>query len=333
MKFSIVLPVRNGGALVKECVQSILHQTVADFTFYVLDNCSTDGTLEYLQSIKDDRVVIIPSDKSLTIEENWARIVAIEKNEFITLIGHDDVLAPHYLATMEQLIQQHPNATLYQTHFNFIDTDGNLIKPCKPMREKERAHEFLGSILTNSIDMMGTGFMMRAQDYDSLGGIPPYPNLLFADLEIFIKLAQKGYKATTPEVGFSYRLHQSTTKLSPDIKIHKAFERFIYFLQKLGNVDPEYASVIRQHGKQFMLTNCKALAHRLLRTPIDKREHLSVRKFIDQCKTYAALLIPTQTFDPLSVTSIRLAAIVDSNAMGRNLFLAFKKLYSKPVLK
>ena len=63
---------------------------------------------------------ILPK-KPLTIEENWHRVVTIPKNEFITLIGHDDILDPHYLSVMDKLIARHPKASLYQTHFRKID--------------------------------------------------------------------------------------------------------------------------------------------------------------------------------------------------------------------
>src|SRR5436305_12023686 len=107
MKFSIILPVKNGGNYIKECVQSILLQTYTDFTLHILENKSTDGTAEWLQTLKDERIVIIPSETSLTIEENWARILSIEKNEFMTIIGHDDLFDTNYLQIMNGLINQY----------------------------------------------------------------------------------------------------------------------------------------------------------------------------------------------------------------------------------
>src|SRR5882672_11129565 len=167
MRFSIILPVRNGGHYVKECVASIQAQTLADFHLLILDNCSTDGTLQWLQSLGDSRIRIYPADRPLTIEENWGRITSIPKNEFITLIGHDDILDPHYLAVMDRLILQHPRASLYQAHFRYIDSKGETLKLCKPMDERQSPVEFLSFFLNGIIDTMGTGFMMRSADYDA----------------------------------------------------------------------------------------------------------------------------------------------------------------------
>lgn len=62
-KYGIILPVRNGGAYVKECVQSILSQTLPDLQLQVLDNCSTDGTLQWLESLADPRMSIYPAER------------------------------------------------------------------------------------------------------------------------------------------------------------------------------------------------------------------------------------------------------------------------------
>lgn len=333
MKYSIILPVRNGGEYVKECVNSILSQTLNTFNLHVLDNCSTDGTLEWIRSLNDDRIKIFPSAKSLTIEENWKRAAGISKNEYLTLIGHDDLLANNYLQVMDKLIAKHPNASLYQTHFSYIDSDGKKIRDCKPMQEVETAKDFLISLLTNSMDTRGTGFLMRSKDYDDLGGIPLYPNLLFADYELWLNLTRKSYKATASQNCFSFRLHYSTTSISPDIKLQQAFEQFIYFLHSLQKQDRELHEAIKQHAEEFLLVNCKGLSHRLLRTPIDKRDKLSVEAFIERCKLYSDLLIPFNTFKPTSVFSIWLARVLDSSGIGRSLFLFFKRIYSKPVLK
>ncbi|HEV8283360.1 MAG TPA: glycosyltransferase [Chitinophagaceae bacterium] len=332
VKYSIILPVRNGGEYVKGCVQSILSQTYSDFDLIVLDNYSSDGTLEWIRSLKDERIKIFPSDQLLPIEGNWARIKTIQKHEFITLIGHDDLLDKNYLAVMDDLINKHPEARLYQTHFRYIDSEGKTIRQCKPMDEVQTATEFLAAFLCSIIDTMGTGFMMRAADYDACGGIPMYPNLLFADFELWINLTSKSYKATAANECFAFRLHQSMTTKSPDIKFHKAFEQFIKYLAQLKQGNSEFANAIEKYSLWFIEFYCKGLSHRLLRTPKQKREGQTVSSFLKNCKSYADMLVPGNDFDPCKKYSVRLAKQIDSNFLSRSLFLLFKKIRSKPVL-
>ncbi len=333
VKFSIILPVKNGGEYVKECVKSILSQTLNDFNLLVLDNCSTDGTLQWIESLNDERIIIYSSTTPLSIEENWGRIFIIQKNEYITLIGHDDILKPDYLKVMNDLINEFPDAALYQTHFAYIDSKGKNIRSCKPMKEIENGPEFLQSILQKKIDIVGTGFMMRTKDYDELGGIPLYPNLLFADFELWLNLTAKNYKATSPVEGFYFRLHQSTTSVSSDVKYQLAFEKFIYFLETLKLKDTTYQKVIAENADKFIMFYCKSLSHRILRTPKEKRENLSVNSVLQKGKEYSNLLTSNKNFNPLSNSTILLARMVDSNTITRKVFLLFKKIYGKPVLK
>ena len=333
MKFSIILPVRNGGTYIKDCVQSILSQSYTDFNLLVLDNNSSDGTLEWVQSITDSRIKVYPSQKPLSIEENWGRIITIPKNEFITLIGHDDILNSDYLETMDKLIFSYPDAGLYQTHFTYINTKGDKIRGCKPMAEVESAEEFLKKFLLKEIDVMGTGFMMRSKDYDLLGGIPAYPNLLFADFELWINLSKLSYKVTSSKECFSFRIHQSTTTISPDIKFHQAFEKFVHFLDTLKREKESFNTIITKNAEVFLSFYCRGLSHRLLRTPLSKRSGLTVAQFINDCKQYAQLLGIEDVFNPNKIFSIRLAKIIDSNAFTRFVFLSFKKLFPKPIME
>ena len=331
-KFSIILPVRNGDEYVKECVSSILNQTLNDFILIVLDNCSTDGTLQWIESLNDERIIIYRSTTPLTIEENWGRIVTVPKNEYITLIGHDDILKPGYLKAMNDLITRFPDATLYQTHFSYINSKGKMIRSCKPMEEVETSPEFLQSILQNKIDIVGTGFMMRSKDYDELEGIPLYPNLLFADFELWINLTAKKYKATSPVEGFYFRLHQSTTSVSPNAKYQMAFEKFIYFLRTLKQKSSAYEDVIVKNADSFIMHYCKSLSHRILRTPQDKRDGSSINYVLQKGKEYSRILTSQENFNP-SDLSISTARIIDSNSITRKIFLLFKKIYNRPVLK
>jgi glycosyltransferase involved in cell wall biosynthesis len=312
-------------------VASILNQSYGDFELLVLDNCSTDGTLEWLQSLKDPRIRLHPADRPLSIEENWGRIVEVPKRKFMTMIGHDDILDPHYLATMDRLISRHPAASLYQAHFRYIDSQGAFIRRCKPMDERQSSIDFISHFLVNMFDNMGTGYMMRSADYDAAGGIPAYPNLLFADFELWIELSRLGYKATAFEECFAFRLHRSMTTTSSDIKYHYAFERFIGYLQKLSEEDPEMRESIRRYAITFIQIYCKGLAHRLLRTPLAARGGLKVEAFLSRCSFYADQLVPGNDFSPYRLFSLRLARMIDRYWLTRVLFLAFKKIYPRPL--
>jgi glycosyltransferase involved in cell wall biosynthesis len=315
----------------KDCVNSILAQSYSDFQLIVLDNCSSDGSREWIDGLNDKRIVLYPSGTSLTIERNWNRIISIPKAEFMTMIGHDDLLEPDYLSVMDELIRAHPRASVYQTHFKYIDSRGALIRACKPMDETQSAEEFLAFFLCSMIDVMGTGFMMRSADYDAVGGIPPrYPNLLFADFELLIRLSAKNYKATSMKQCFSFRLHQSMTTTSSDIRFHQAYDVFIEYLKTLKN-EPGFRFVIERYALDFIRYYTKGMSHRLIRSPKSKREGKTVKLLLAQSKKYADDLVPGNDYNPRDALSVKLATAIDSNILLGTLFRTFRKAYSKPL--
>ena len=333
-KFSIILPVRTGWEYIKECITSILSQTFQDFNLLVLENFSTDGTVEWIESLNDARIKIIPAETPLSMDENWGRIKDIPKNEFMTMIGYDDVLYPNYLEVISGLIMKYPHASLFQTHFHFIDSNGKIIRNCKLVKEVETVSQFLESICFNRTSIIGTGFMMRSFDYDSIGGIPMYPNLLFADFELWLELTRIKYKATAPETTFSYRVHSaSTTSSSPFGKYVEGFDRLMKYFKKLTNTDPSVASFITANWIQFISYYCKGSAHKLLRTPINKRDGMNVKTVLNKYIGYANEFAPGKEYFPARKFSIWLALVIDSNIVTRNIYFIFKKIYPQPIYR
>ncbi len=325
VKFSIILPVRNGGEFVKECVQSIQAQSYTDFNCIVLDNKSTDGTPEWINSLNDNRITIIPAPASLSIEQNWARILQVEKNEFMTMVGHDDVFAPDYLDEMAKLISKHPSASLYQAHFRYINEYGNTTRLCYPMDEVQKAHEFLAFQMNGTIHSTGTGYVMRSADFNAEGGMPTnYTNLIFSDFSLWTRLAMKSYKATSLRECFSYREHMSVSRTTNGEQYASAFHEYVRFMHMLKGQSEEFATVIERYGYSFLMQMCESLAHRLLKTPPERRS-TSVASLIEQFKSYAQLLLPHAVFDPLSVPRIRYAQWLDRSAVTRNSFRWIKK--------
>lgn len=266
LKFSIILPVHNGGDYIKKCVSSILAQSYANFNLLILENASADGTFQWLKSIDDPRITIFPSDRFLSFEANWSRISQIKTNEFITIIGHDDVFDPDYLEVMSELIYIHPKATLYQTHFRFIDAAGKFIRHSRPMCQTQQVHEFVAAQLTFIMDSMGTGYMMRRKDFDLVGGFGEYPNLIFGDYELWVKLTALGYMVIAPSENFSYREHDSASASTQVSEYKNSLLKYWKFLEKMAEQNKYLCEVINRYGATYLKSMCEGFIYRSLRT-------------------------------------------------------------------
>ena len=177
--FSIVLPVRNGWPLVRECVDSILAQTYPYFKLHILYNCSTDETSDWLDTLDDERIEVTRSKQDLSIVDSWSRITTIKKHQFMTLIGHDDILYPNFLSTINELIKNNKEAGLYYTSGHFINIKGKVLRSFKAVDTIETTARYLERRFNSESDVSGTGYVMRSVDFDKVGGIPKFESLFF----------------------------------------------------------------------------------------------------------------------------------------------------------
>jgi hypothetical protein len=102
------------------------------------------------------------------------------------------------------------------------------------------------------------------------------------------------------------------------------------FLLEL-KAETNLSAVVNRYGIDFISFHMKGLAHRLLRTPLNKREGKTVESLIVDCRYFADALVPDNTFDPYKDYRVRLAKHIDSNRVFRAIFLGLKKIYPKPI--
>jgi glycosyltransferase involved in cell wall biosynthesis len=254
--FSVFLPVRNGWPYVQECVASILGQTHTDLELHVLDNISDDDTVPWLRSLNDERLKIWLAEQPLPIEQNWARVKALPKREFMTLIGHDDRLEPEFLAAVDALIARQPDAALYQTGSRLINARGRTIRNGRPVPERETAADYLRARFKLERDISGTGFVFRSADYDRLGGIPQFERLFFADDALWLAILDGGYKAADPRELCAVRVHprsESASLPSAWRPILRGLNRFTAHLRAFAPRDAASRAVIAELLPSFLL--------------------------------------------------------------------------------
>ena len=107
---TFIIPVYNCLALTRECLKS-LEQTVGDYRWeaIVVDDCSTDGTAEFLAALPSPYRVLRNQTK-LSYAASNNRAAAIARGEFLCLLNNDTVLTPGWLEPMLRAFQVYPRA-------------------------------------------------------------------------------------------------------------------------------------------------------------------------------------------------------------------------------
>ncbi len=101
---SVCLPTYNGADYIEEALRSILNQTYQDFELLIVDDGSTDATLDIVQSFSDPRIQVHRNPGRLGIPANWNRCLALAGGELVCIFHQDDVMLPENLERKVQML-------------------------------------------------------------------------------------------------------------------------------------------------------------------------------------------------------------------------------------
>ncbi|MEL3908409.1 MAG: glycosyltransferase family 2 protein [Treponemataceae bacterium] len=103
-KYSIVLPTLNSVKYLPSCVQTILRQNYDNYELIISNNCSDDGTAEYLETLRNNpRVKIIQPEKRLPLGDHWDFAISHAQGEWVYGIGSDDGVMPYFFNLLDIL--------------------------------------------------------------------------------------------------------------------------------------------------------------------------------------------------------------------------------------
>ena len=108
MKYSVLLPTREGGRYLANAVRSILSDPYEDMELVVSDNANTDETSEILASFAGDpRLKVVRTKELIPVHDNWNLTVKESSGDYILMLGDDDYLQPCYFTKMVKLLEQY----------------------------------------------------------------------------------------------------------------------------------------------------------------------------------------------------------------------------------
>jgi CDP-glycerol glycerophosphotransferase len=107
-KFSIIVPVHNVRAYLRECLDSILQQSFRDFELVAVDDCSPDGSGEILDqyAAADDRVHVLHLPENVGLGRARDAGIDVATGEYLLFVDSDDTLTPGALEAMAARIEE-----------------------------------------------------------------------------------------------------------------------------------------------------------------------------------------------------------------------------------
>jgi glycosyltransferase involved in cell wall biosynthesis len=120
---SVCIPTYCGEKYFRECIESVLGQTFSDFEVLVVDDCSTDYTLDIANQYakQDSRIRVSKNEKNLGLVGNWNRCLELARGTWIKYLFQDDVLAPTCIERMVDVSKSGKELIVCRRDFWFED--------------------------------------------------------------------------------------------------------------------------------------------------------------------------------------------------------------------
>lgn len=122
--FSVVIPMFNAEPFIHRAIQSVLTQTFQDFEILLINDGSTDKSLEKVNEIIDPRIRVF-SQENRGVSSARNRGIHESKGKFNAFLDADDEWLPNFLEVISELIMEFPECGLFATNYYFSDSEGS----------------------------------------------------------------------------------------------------------------------------------------------------------------------------------------------------------------
>ena len=220
MKFSVIIPLYNKAPYIRGTIDSVLAQTCQDFEIVVVDDGSTDGSADLLDTLTDPRLrVVRQPNAGVSAARN--RAISMAQGQWVAFLDADDWHHPHYLASLVLAQGKHPEADIVATQYLPVEDPINV---WPPMPAKPLSVELIndlperwmkGPTFTTSSVCMRTALLQEMQPCFAVGESHG------EDLDLWFRAAERSLIALimTPLVAYRISVEGSLSLKNPTLTL------------------------------------------------------------------------------------------------------------------
>lgn len=132
---SVIIPLYNKGPYIQRCLQSVFNQTRQASEIIIVNDGSTDNSLQMAAEVKDERIRIFTQENA-GVSAARNRGIEEAKGTYIAFLDADDEWAPRHLEQIDALMQKYPAYNVYGTSYRIIKNGASYLPNVKGIRFK-----------------------------------------------------------------------------------------------------------------------------------------------------------------------------------------------------
>ncbi|MCX6786449.1 MAG: glycosyltransferase [Candidatus Kaiserbacteria bacterium] len=198
---SVIMPVYNGEKYLKEAIESILCQTFSGFIFLIIDDGSTDNSVDIIRTYSDTRIILLRNEKNLGISATLNKGLDNTNTTYIARMDCDDISLPTRLEEQVQFMEAHRNIGACGTWIQTIrDNSGYTHKYLTNPEDIKASLLFNTSLAHPSVMIRKSVLVENNLHYNT--------NILISnDYALWVEISQYSKLANLPKMLLRYRIH------------------------------------------------------------------------------------------------------------------------------
>jgi glycosyltransferase involved in cell wall biosynthesis len=245
----VVMPVYNRSKYIRQSIESVLQQTFSDFEFLIINDGSTDGSLEIIKSFNDPRIKIVDQEnKGLISTLNIG--IALSNTKYIARADPDDIWSDrNKLAKQMEYLSKNPDYVLLGTWAKVVDEND---KEISRLTQPENDLKIRSRMLTRCC-FIHSSVVFSKEAYSKANGYSEQEKYA-EDYGLWLRMGRFGKFANIPEYLVTYRVHQEGVSQQKNFaQSKKSFE----IIRKYKSLYPNYL-------RGYLKWNLKLLLLRLI---------------------------------------------------------------------
>lgn len=204
--FSILIANFNNGNYFKDCWASVLAQTYTHWEVVIVDDASTDNSLEIIRQLveNDSRVKIFVNESNRGCGFTKRKCAELATGELCGFVDPDDTLEPNAIELMVKTYEENPIYGLIFSRFNIVDENLKFLSE----RSKVDEEDFNSVNFFNFGGVISHFAVFKREVYLQTEGIDAYM-LRAVDQDLYLKLCEKTKVKHISNILYNYRIHQN----------------------------------------------------------------------------------------------------------------------------
>ena len=200
IKISVVMPAYNAEQYIAEAIESILNQTFTDFELIIIDDGSTDRTIEIIEGYKDPRIRFYRNEQNAGVALTLNRGIELAKGEFVARMDSDDIAELNRLEMQLNYMNAHPEVAVLGTGIELFGIQHGT-KQFSQSYEELKIDLLFSSCFAHPTVMMRTE-LLRGGNYSYN---PAFSRM--EDYDLWDRISAQHPIASLPDILLRYRIH------------------------------------------------------------------------------------------------------------------------------